>query len=158
MVTGATYGKKPLLSTDARLQLVHDALLQLAERYAWSLEAWAVLSNHYHFVAVAPEETDSLPAFIRHLHSHTARELNRRDGAEGRRAWYQYWDQRITHETSYLARLNYVHYNAVKHGVVRDATTYRWCSARWFELNAEPSFVQTVRSFRTDRLKVMDDF
>ncbi len=158
MVTGATYKKEPLLAADARLQLVHDALLQLAERYQWSLEAWAVLSNHYHFVAVAPEEPGSLAAFIRHLHSDTARELNRLDSEQGRRVWYQYWEQRITHETSYLARLNYVHHNPVKHGVVRDATTYKWCSARWFKANAEASFVETVRSFETDRLRVVDDF
>ncbi|MFO8008230.1 MAG: hypothetical protein R6V05_10890 [Candidatus Brocadiia bacterium] len=158
MVTAGTCGRRHLLATNARLQLVHDALLQLAERYGWSLQAWAVLSNHYHFVAVAPDEPGSLAAFVRHLHSDTARKLNRLDSVQGRRVWYQYWDQRITYAISYLARLKYVHYNAVKHGVVPEAMMYRWCSARWFELNAQRSFVETVRSFKTDRLKVPDDF
>ena len=34
---------------------------------------------------------------------------------------------------SYLARLNYVHQNPVKHGLVRVANQYRWCSAAWLE-------------------------
>jgi hypothetical protein len=39
-------------------------------------------------------------------------------------------------EKSWLARLNYVHQNAVKHGLVPIAHQYPWCSAPWFETNA----------------------
>jgi hypothetical protein len=35
---------------------------------------------------------------------------------------------------------------------------YRWCSARWFEASAEPSFQRTVATFKTDRLYLRDDF
>ncbi len=150
MATGATYGKLHLLATDAKLGFVHDAVLQLAERYEWSLQAWAVLSNHCHFLAVAADEPRSLAALIRHLHSDTARKLNRLNSAQGRRVWYQHWEQRITPETSCLARLNYVHCSPVRHAVVPEATMYRWCSARWFELNTDPSFAATVWSFKTD--------
>jgi putative transposase len=138
MVTGAVYQKKSLLKDDRRLALVHDSLLELADHYGWSLQAWAVLANHYHFVATAQEGADTLAALIRHLHSVTARELNRLDSTEGRRVWFQYWDTRISYETSYLARLKYVHHNPAKHGLVGEATQYRWCSARWFEMNAPP--------------------
>ncbi len=75
-----------------------------------------------------------------------------------RKVWFQYWDSRITFERSYLARLNYVHYNPVKHGVTANATNYPWCSAAWFDQNAPTSFVKTVKSFKTDKLKVPDDF
>jgi len=57
-----------------------------------------------------------------------------------------------------LARLSYVHSNAVRHGLVRQPTQYAWCSAAWFESNAERSFYQTVLRFRSDRIQIMDDF
>ena len=57
-----------------------------------------------------------------------------------------------------LARLNYVHQNAVKHGLVPAANQYPWCSAPWSETNARPGSVKSVYSFKTDRIKVPDDF
>jgi putative transposase len=51
-----------------------------------------------------------------------------------------------------------VHHNPVKHGVATNAANYPWCSSAWFEQNAPPSFVKTVKSFKTDKLAVKDDF
>ena len=38
----------------------------------------------------------------------------------------------------YLARLSYVYYNPVRHGVVDWAEKYRWCFANGFAQNAKP--------------------
>jgi putative transposase len=57
-----------------------------------------------------------------------------------------------------LARLNYVHQNAVHHALVPVANAYAWCSARWFESEATSAFVDTVYSFKTDKLKLPDEF
>jgi putative transposase len=64
----------------------------------------------------------------------------------------------LTFEKSYLARLNYVHQNAVKHGLVRIANQYPWCSAAWFERTATPAQVETIYSFKTDKVRVFDEF
>ena len=58
----------------------------------------------------------------------------------------------------YLARLSYVHRNAVHHRLVREPPLYPWCSAGWFERRATASFYKTIMRFRTERLKVPDDF
>ena len=57
-----------------------------------------------------------------------------------------------------LARLNYVHQNAVKHKLVTVANQYPWCSAAWFERVATPAQVKTIYEFKIDRVKVEDDF
>jgi putative transposase len=51
-----------------------------------------------------------------------------------------------------------VHQNPVKHGLVKVANHYRWCSAAWFERTAAPAMVKTIYSFKTDQLKIFDDF
>ena len=61
-------------------------------------------------------------------------------------------------ERSYLARLNYVHQNAVRHGLVVVANQYAWCSAAWFEGEATPAMVKTLYGFKTDQINVPDDF
>ena len=158
MVTGGTYLKRHFLDSEAKLSLVQDALFALADEFAWEVQAWAILANHYHFVTISPDSAPTLRKLISKLHSTTATDLNKMDDAAGRRVWYEYWDRHTTYQRSYLARLNYVHHNPVHHGVVELATRYPWCSAAWFQREATPAFRKTVLSFKTDRLKVKDDF
>ncbi len=158
MVTAGTLDKARLFPGPERLLLLERQLLELAEHYHWQIEAWAVFGNHYHFVARGNPDSTNLGKVIRHLHANTARALNRLDGAEGRKVWHNFWDTKLTYERSYLARLNYVHQNAVKHGLVLVANQYPWCSAAWFERVASPAKVQTIYSFKTDQVQVNDDF
>jgi putative transposase len=158
MVTAGTHHKQRLFDSPEKLTFLHDTLLQLAGQHGWPLQAWAVLSNHYHFIALAPADPNSLRAFLQALHSLTAREVNRVDRTPGRKVWFQYWDSQITHEHSYLARLNYVHRNAAHHGLVTDPIAYQWCSAAWFERTAERAFYKTVWAFPCDQLNVLDDY
>jgi putative transposase len=158
MVTAGTLGKEHFFRDARALDLLESQLLGKAAEYHWQLEAWAVFSNHYHFVGHAIEDAGTLKPFLSHLHANTAREVNLRDGTPERQVWFNYWETKLTYEKSYLARLNYVHQNAVKHGLVPVANQYRWCSAAWFERTARPAQVRTIYSFKTDRIRVVDDF
>ena len=157
-VTAATYGKRRLFNSAPSLDLLTRTLFEYAERFEWCLQAWAVMPNHYHFLAHAPADPDTLKSFLRSLHSTTARWLNQCDETPGRRVWFQYWDTCLTYEKSYLARLHYVHSNPEKHRLTADARNYRWCSMNWFMRNADNSFRRTVTSFKIDRLNIRDDF
>jgi putative transposase len=159
MVTGGTYQKAHFLRGDVRLNYFCETLFPLAEKYGWSLQAWAVLSNHYHFIAKSPDEgKQSLRPLITALHRRTAIYLNEIDGTSGRKVWHNYFDTPLTYQRSYYARLNYVNNNAVKHGLVDRAVDYPWCSAAWFESKAEKSYVRTIGAFKTDSVKVDDDY
>jgi putative transposase len=158
MVTGATVHKAHIFTTTEKLSLVENELLTLAKTYQWQLEAWAVFVNHYHFVARGYSEERSLKKFLQHLHSNSARKINMLDNTGGRKVWYNFWDKKLTYERSYLARLNYVHQNAVKHGIVKTANQYPWCSAGWFERTATPAAVKTIYGFKVDQLKIDDDY
>ncbi len=164
MVTASTLDKVKLLDTDEKLDLHQELLFAIAAEFGWELQAWAVwelqawavFPNHYHFVAA--NRGDNLSEFLNKLHGSSARVVNRLDGVQGRKVWYEFWDTRLTYERSYLARLNYVHTNPVRRGIVLDPRRYKWCSAEWFFLRADRPFYETVSSFKTDRLNVKDDF
>ena len=51
-----------------------------------------------------------------------------------------------------------MHQNAVKHGLVKVANEYPWCSAAWFERIARPAQVKTIYGFKTNLLKVNDAY
>jgi len=158
LVTSGTYLKEHYFRGTERLEFLHDSLLGLAEEYGWNLQAWAVFSNHYHFVAMSPPQPETLVPFLKKLHSDTARAVNRWDGTRGRQVWFQYRDTQLTYLRSYYARLNYVHTNAVHHRLVPVASLYPWCSAGWFERRATTAFYKTIMKFKSERIDVPDDF
>jgi len=158
MVTGATLHKAHLFIGRQRLSLLEASVLSLSKQYGWQLEAWAVFVNHYHLIARATPETESLDKFLKHLHSESARNLNALDNALGRQVWFNFWETKLTFQRSYLARLNYVHQNAVRHGLVQVANRYPWCSAAWFERTAPVSAVKTIYSLKIDKLNIEDDY
>ena len=61
-----------------------------------------------------------------------------------------HWETRLTYQRSYLARLSYVHRNAVHHwpGSPQDG----WSG------KANASFYETIMRFGIERLKVPDEF
>jgi putative transposase len=158
LVTAGTLNKEHIFRGKQRLDLLEQTLLAFAKQYGWQLEAWAVFSNHYHFVGHRSLESAELKTFLGHLHGDTARGVNELDQLIGRQVWYNFWDTQLTYEKSYLARLNYVHQNAVKHRLVTVANQYPWCSAAWFERTATPAQVKTIYGFKTDKLNVFDEF
>jgi putative transposase len=158
MVTAGTLHKQHFYRGTERLTALQSLLCDTLTRRGWELRAWVVFSNHYHFIARAPEQDGPVSRLIQNLNQQASAILNAMDGTPGRQVWHQYWDKCLTFEKSYYPRLNYVLNNAVHHGLVATASQYPFCSAGWFE-NAYPAgFRKKVASFRFDRLQEPDDF
>jgi putative transposase len=157
-VTAGTLHKRHLFDTPEKRDLLEHLLLSFSCGCGWQLEAWAVFSNHYHLVARGNSDSRNLGEFLHDLHGVSSRELNQLDNVGGRKVWFSFRDTKLTLQHSYMARLNYVHQNAVKHKLVPVANQYPWCSAAWFERVASPAQVKTIYGFKIDRVKVDDNF
>lgn len=161
IVTAGTYQKHHFFREAANLEDLQRELLNIAQDFSWQLEAWAIFSNHYHFVAHSPEAEESaksLSIMLGQLHERTAKQVNKRQGIPGRKVWHNFWETKLTYEKSYLARLNYVHHNPVKHGLVAVPNQYPWCSARWFEKTATAAQIKTIYGFKLDKVQVFDEY
>ena len=158
MVTCGTYLKVHHFRGTERLNFLCDALLVRGVEYGWNLQAWAVFSNHCHFVALVSPQSKPLTAFLGAFHSDTALAANRWDDVQGRQVWYQYWESKLTFQKSYCARLSYVHRNAVHHKLVLEPSLYPWCSAGWFQRRATLPFFKSIMKFGIDRLNVPDEY
>ena len=149
-----------MLTDDSMKDWFQETFFQLAEDFGWKLEAWAILSNHYHFIANIPPGPDggnSVRKLVTKLHSFTTKELNLREGMSGRtRLWHNFREMRILHPRSYLARLHYVHQNAVHHKLVNVGSDWKWCSAAAFRKEVTPAWLKTIASFRHDQIAEKD--
>src|SRR5262249_892533 len=93
ILTAGTYKKQQYFRTIDRLRVLHRGLLFVAQDFGWRLEAWAVFSNHYHFVGHSPAEgAENLSEMLGFLHEKTAKWINKLDGAAGRKIWYNFWE------------------------------------------------------------------
>lgn len=158
MVTGAIFHNQHYLRENSKKEIVLQTLFERSKLLGWNLEAWAILNNHYHFIAQAPENIGSLQKLIRQIHSITAIQINKWDNTANRQVWCNYWDSCLTYEKSYLARLHYVHTNPVKHGLIENAFDYSYCSYRWFVEQSDASFKEQVLNQPIDRLSLIDNF
>jgi len=158
MVTAATRHWRPLFAGRERLELLYNHLLDGLCRHGWDVEAWVVLPSHYHVIATAPRNGNRIREVVQELHMRTAKRINELDACPGRQVWFQYWDTCISFEASLYSRMRYVMMNPVKHGLVVDETDYPWGCSWWFARNMEPTLLRRIRSYRCDRLKVVDRF
>ncbi|HEV2393915.1 MAG TPA: hypothetical protein VG146_16300 [Verrucomicrobiae bacterium] len=160
-VTASTYLKEHHFKGRDRLRVLHRGLLKVMRDFGWELEAWAVFSNHYHFVGHSPPkapDASNLRDMLSMLRTKTSGWLNKLDRTSGRQVWFNFRETRLTYQRSYLARLNYVHQNPVRHGLVPVANQYPWCSAAWFERSASSAIVKSIYRFKINQVHVDDDF
>ena len=128
----------------ARPQAVIDALQFACEARGWRPLAWVVLTNHYHCLLQAPDDASGLTTLLHSVHKFTVRNWNREDRAPGRQVWYRYWDTCITNESSFYARLNYIHYNPVKHGLVERPELYPYSSYPLWQAAADMDALEAL--------------
>ena len=157
-LTARAREKAHLFATAGRRDWFEQMLFNTFAERGWKLEAWAVLSNHYHVVAHSPPGgAETLREVVQKLHSLATKRLNTEDGTPGRtRLWQNYRETHLTYPQSYLARLNYVHQNPRHHGLVPLASQWKWCSAAAFKREATPAWVKTIASFPFDEIAAED--
>ena len=158
MVTGSTLYKQPFLDTDGKKANFCETLIERARILNWELQAWFVMSTHYHFIGISPENALTLKTLMQGVHSINAKFVNGIDRTPRRRIWYNYWDTCIQTERSYYARLNYVILNPVKHRLVQNPEEYPFSSYKYFLENADPDFKKLVLSQSLEDLQIEDDF
>ena len=117
-ITAANYEHAHIMASPARLTAFEDQLLSELADIQVEIGGWVILTNHYHFL-VGVQSLEDISAMLQHLHGTTARAWNLEDGlTRQRKVWYKFRDRYIRDERHYYHSLNYLHYNAVKHGYV----------------------------------------
>src|SRR5438874_10274460 len=90
IVTASTYRKLPHLNSPLRLDFFQDCLFKCASEFGWNFRAWAVLANHYHFIAASPPDPRTLRKFLGKLHMQTAKQLNHWDNTPGEKCGFNF--------------------------------------------------------------------
>ncbi len=127
LITAACFNHQHIFENPNDLSWLADEVLIALTNAQLPHPAWVFLSNHYHIMLEA-EDLNVVSQVLRVLHSRIATTINGRQHRRGRQVWYRFSDRLIRGERHHFATMNYIHFNAVKHGYVDDVKDWPWSS------------------------------
>src|SRR6056297_1311369 len=130
LITAACFEHKPVIgSTDERIAGFCETLLSTVSARTASIYAWVVLPNHYHLLLNAPDLKELISG-IGQMHGRLSFQWNTEDQLRGKRqVWCRCSETAMKSEGHFMATINYVHHNPVRHGYCEKWTQWPYSSA-----------------------------
>lgn len=126
-VTFSCVGRAPLLKTPESREVTLEILERTRKRWDWKIVAYVVMPEHVHVLTDEPESFD-LANVMQVWKQETSRRLKSK-GAK--RFWLpRYYDLNIHGHEKKVAKINYIHMNPVKRGLVKNPEDWKWSSYR----------------------------
>ncbi|EAR23133.1 REP-associated tyrosine transposase [Nitrococcus mobilis] len=153
--TAVTRERRPVFTSDRNIEALRRAFRTVRERRPFAVEAVVVLPDHLHCIWRLPENDADYSGRWREIKKLTSRAITPHSDERGERALWQrrFWEHTIRDDRDWRLHMDYVHYNPVKHGLVRRPRDWRWssfarCAERgWYEADwgkSEPSHIAGV--------------
>ncbi len=114
------------------IDFLRDAVRLVRRSRPFTIDAWVVLPDHLHCVWTLPPDDDDFATRWRVIKTAFARNVplgERRCDARLRKAerglWQRrFWEHAIRDDDDFAAHVDYVHFNPVKHGYVREPAAW----------------------------------
>ena len=142
--TLVTHRRRHLFSESTAHEYLREAIAQEKAQYPFDLTAIVLLPDHIHCIWELPENDDDFSRRWGRIKSRFTKAWLAQGGREAeiskarnhhreRGVWQKrFWEHRIRGEVDMMHHVNYIHYNPVKHGLVRCPHEWPYSSfARW---------------------------
>ena len=124
-MTSVTHNRAPLLIE--HFPHFWEAVERSCDRVQFEIIAWVVLPEHFHMI-IDPKD-NNLSGILRRLKLSFANQYYGQQGQDRGRVWQaRFWDHVIRDQDDMNRHIDYIHYNPVKHGLVRNPAQWRYSS------------------------------
>jgi putative transposase len=131
-LTMVTFGRRPVLADTRVIGHLRAAVSKVQQRSPFIVDAEVILPDHIHVLWTLPDDDADYSTRVRLMKSYFTRSAGNLDAmcgispsreAKGERAVWQrrFWEHTIHDEKDFLDHLDYIHFNPVKHGLVKAA-------------------------------------
>ncbi len=146
-IEGATYfftvvaeRRQAILTNDDVREALRTAIIKVRESLPFTIEAWVLLPDHLHCIWTLPEGDADFSTRWRLIKREVTLAIGgkyfREDFQTERRKqkqhgtiWqHRFWEHLIRDENDFAAHMDYVHFNPVKHGLVKTVNEWPWSS------------------------------
>ena len=117
--------------TEAEYPVILSSLDESRRRLGFALCGYVLMPDHWHAL-LWPRDSITISRVLMDVKSVSALHLNRQRQRHGPLWQHQFWDRFVRHAKEYGQRLNYMHSNPVRKGLVAKPEEWRWSSFRNF--------------------------
>jgi REP element-mobilizing transposase RayT len=163
-LTAVAKSRLPVFRTDAIKIVTCNALNEARNSGGFALYSFVIMPDHLHAITDSAIKPSKVLQYVngiisrrvidhlkQHGHNASLQKLRRESGARGH--MYSLWEHHnnalpIFSEGMFMGKVNYIHQNPVRSGLVERAEDYRWSSARIWKrcaLEDEPLLVDLDR-------------
>jgi putative transposase len=133
ILTAACFEHRHIIGKSTeRMAQFESELLKSCKNFGAKIFAWCILPNHYHIILQTDKIRELQKKVLGQLHGRTSYRWNSGDDLRGRKVWFRSVERPLKSKRHFLASVNYVHHNPVKHGFVAKWTDWPFSSARNF--------------------------
>ncbi len=141
----------PLLNKECPRSWFVKALTEAKEKYKFALWAYVIMPEHAHLIVFPRLETYNIAIFLKAIKQSVARKakhylnennkkwVNKLTVRREKRMVFRFWqtgpgyDRNIYDEKELLKKINYIHNNPVKRGLVLTPQEWEWSSIKWYD-------------------------
>ncbi len=142
--TVVTYTRLPILTSTKARELLRNAWLDVCERFPFETVAVCLLPDHLHTIWKLPEEDSNYAvrwkeikrlftkAYLEKIgpgENRNASRLKRHEAAIWQR---RFWEHLIRDQDDLCRHIEYIHYNPLKHQLVKRVADWPWSSFHRF--------------------------
>ncbi|MDX6614137.1 MAG: hypothetical protein QOD75_3323 [Blastocatellia bacterium] len=147
-LTATAKDRLSVFRTEAIKKVTCSALDEARNNHGFAIYAYVIMADHLHLITDSIFKPSKVLRYINgiisrrvidHLkeHGHNASLEKLRHETKERGYSYSLWDHHsnafsITSEDMLMQKVNYIHQNPVRAGLVERAEDYRWSSVRWW--------------------------
>ncbi len=143
--TSVAHDRLPIFRTDQLKKIAVDALNEARNSGSFLIFAYVLMPDHYHIITDCHREPSdtlrylngiSAKRILDHLKSNAPASLEKLKMFEKKRGYkYSVWEHHsdtflITSESMLMEKVNYIHFNPVKAGLVEHPDDYLYSSSR----------------------------
>ena len=144
-ITVVTYERNPILIDN--ITLLRESFRYAKTKFDFSIDAIVILPEHFHMILKvenAEDHSKIISTIKRHFSKHCDPKFyahiiqtQSRKQQNYKPVWQKrFYEHTIRDEKDYKIRLDYIHFNAVKHGYVDSAVKWKYSSFNKFVKNA----------------------
>jgi putative transposase len=128
--TLVTWHRRPLLASEERVALLRTAFETIKHERPFAIDGAVILPDHLHCILRLPPGDADYPGLWREIKKRFSREVDARTNARNERLVWQrrYYEHAIRDDEDWRRHMDYLHYNPVKHGLVKRVTDWPWSS------------------------------
>jgi len=131
-ITTVTANRDPILASNENKQLLLEIIREVKIEHEFSMLGYVILNDHFHLI-IKTRDTDisKIMQSIKLRFTKRYIKQNAISKAQPVSLWQRrFWDHLIRDEGDFQRHLDYIHYNPVKHGIVKSANEYVFSSFR----------------------------